>query len=352
LNMLQVLKYPLRILAVAIAVLAILGLIHIDQVAKGQGKLVPGEEIWVSSLVNARVKNICVREGQAVVLGDTLIELENDLAKSRLSEAKYAHHKAVAEREAAQAALEALGAPPLKQELTTLQSELDALEEKARLTSRQLFRTQQLMSRGGFVSSKDLEEARAESVLVASQVAKLKASLEMLELGPIGPLRRKALFELKAREAEVARAKEGISLADQVLANHTILAPVDGHILMILCKRGTVPAVGDTLMLLGTKGEMLVECRIPSEFGPWLRPGQEATLWPEWEKWYEFTGTVKEVRKYVEQRSASSILVRVALNSQPPLIYGNEIKVEIKLRRASILRLLFSPFDWASARSN
>ncbi len=347
--MLQILKHPLRILAALIVVLALLGLIQIDQVAKGQGKLVPGEEIWISSLVNARIKSIVVQEGQAIAQGDTLIKFENELANSRLAEAKYAYHKAVAEREAARSALEALGAPPLKQELTTLQSELDALEEKARMTGKQLFRTQQLMSRGGFVSSKDLEEAKAESVLVASQVTKLKASLEMLELGPIGPLRRKALFELKAREAEVNQAQEGVSLADQILASHILLAPENGHVLMTLCKRGTVPAVGDTLMLLGTEGEMLVECRVPSEFGPWLKRGQEVTLWPEWEKSYEFTGTVKEVRRYVEQRSAPSVLVRVALRSQPPLLYGNGVNVEIKIRRASVLKLLFSPFDWASA---
>ncbi len=344
-----IIKYPLRILFVVLLILLILWIVKIDQVAKGEGVLIPREEFWICSLVEAQIESICVKEGDVVASGDTLIRLDNKIVQFRLKSAENDYLRAKAEREVARSELEALESPLRTHELEILRSELRALREKARIANSRLHRERALMARGGLTSAERLEEIVSDSVLVTTQIAKLLSEIALQEEGPILPLRRKAQFELEAKEAEVARTSAEVAIASHVLANHTIRAPVAGRAYMISYQPGNVVAVGDTLLLIAPLEPMLAKCYIPSEFGPWIRVGQEVTLSPEWERSYEFSGHVYSVRRYVEPKSRPSVLVHVEIDSQPPLILGNRLRVEIKLRRERLLKLLFSPFDWTSA---
>ncbi len=208
---------------------------------------------------------------------------------------------------------------------------------------------QQLLDRGGLASAEDLEKARADSILAATQIEKSLSAVELLKLGPITPLRKKAFFTFKARDAEVADAEAAYTVVRRQLRNYTLLAPVQGRILMVLRKAGAVPAVGDTLMLIGSEDPMLAECRVPAEFAPWLKAGQRVDLWPQWESSFEISGRVHSVRRYVQRESYPSVRVLVKIDSEPPLIPGNRLVAEVKLRRASVLELLLFPFDWSIA---
>jgi len=348
-NMTRSIQYVVRFLGFVLAFVAVLWFVEIDQVAKGTGRIVPEKEIWISALVEAQIAEVYVQEGQLVAAGDSLIAFKKDIAESRLTVAKRAYERSVAEREAARAALQAVEAPPPELELKGLNSELDGLKEKARLASRQLKMVQQLFDRGRLASAEDLEKARADSILAATQIEKSLSALELLKLGPITPLRKKAFFTFKARDAEVAEAEATYTVVRRELGNYTQLAPAQGRVLMVLSRAGAVPAVGDTLMLIGSEDPMLAECHVPAEFAPWIRPGQHVDLWPQWASSFEFSGRVHSVRRYVQRASYPSVRVLVKIDSVTPLIPGNRLVAEVKLRRASVLELILFPFDWSTA---
>lgn len=347
--MLRTSKYVLRFLAVILAVVAVLWFVEIDQVAKGTGRIVPEREIWISGLVEAQIAKVYVEEGQLVAAGDSLIAFKNDIAESRLTVARRAYERSVAEREAARAALQAVEAPPPEQELKGLKSEVEALKEKARLANWQLKMAQRLLEHGGLVSAEDLEKARSDSILASMHIEKSLSALELLKLGQITPLRKKAFFTFKARDSEVAEAEAAYNMVRREMGHYTLRAPGPGRILMVLRKAGAVPAVGDTLMLIGSEDPMFAECHVPAEFGPWIRRGQEVDLWPLWASSFEFTGQVHSVRRYVQRKGYPSVRVLVKIDSALPLIPGNRLVAEVKLRRASVLELILFPFDWSIA---
>ena len=342
-------KYLLRFLAVILAAVAVLWFVEIDQVAKGTGRIVPEKEVWISGLVEAKIARVYVEEGQLVAAGDSLIAFKNDIAESRLIVARRAYERSVAEREAARAALQAVEAPPPEQELKGLNSEVEALKEKARLANWQLKMAQRLFDQGGLVSADDLEKARSDSILASMHIEKSLSALELLKSGPITPLRKKAFFAFKARVSEVAEAEAAYNMVRREMGHYTLRAPGPGRILMVLRKAGAVPAVGDTLMLIGSEDPMLAECHVPAEFGPWIRRGQKVDLWPQWASSFEFSGQVHSVRRYVQRKGYPSVRVLVKIDSALPLIPGNRLVAEVKLRRASVLELILFPFDWSIA---
>ena len=347
--MLRISKYILRFLAVILFVIAVLWLVEIDQVAKGTGRIVPEKEIWISALVEAQIAEVYVKEGQLVAAGDSLIAFKDDIAESRLTVARRAYERSVAEREAARAALHAVEAPPHEQELKGLISELEAFREKARLANWQLKMVQRLFDHGGLVSADDLEKAKSDSILATMHIEKSLSGLELLKSGPITPLRKKAFYTFKARDAEVAEAEAAYTVIRRELGNYTLPAPAHGRILMVLGKAGAVPSVGDALMLIGSEDLLLAECHIPAEFAPWIKPGQQVDLRPQWASSFEFSGRVHSVRRYVQQEIYPSVRVLVKIDSAPPLIPGNRVVAEVKLRRASVLELILFPFDWSIA---
>ena len=347
--MLRTAKFVLRFLAVILAVVVILWLVEIDQVAKGTGRIVPEKEIWISALVEAQIAEVYVREGQRVAAGDSLIAFKNDIVESRLTVAKRAYERSVAEREAARAALQAVEAPPHEQELKGLNSELEAMKEKSRLANWQMKMAKRLFDQGGLVSADDLEKARSDSILASMHIEKSLSALELLKSGPITPLRKKAFFTFKARDSEVAEAEAAYTLVRQEMRHYILRAPEPGRILMVLRKAGAVPAVGDTLMLIGSEDALFAECHVPAEFAPWIRRGQDVDLWPQWESSFEFSGQVHSVRRYVQRKGYPSVRVLVKIDSAPPLIPGNRLAAEVKLRRASVLELILFPFDWSIA---
>lgn len=342
-------KNVLVFLAVVLAILVILRLVEIDQVAKGTGRIVPEKEIWISGLVEAQIAKVYVAEGQLVAAGDSLIAFKSDIAESRLTVARRAYERSVAEREAARATLQAVEASPPEQELKGLSSELEAMKEKSRLANWQLKMAHRLFDHGGLVSADDLEKARSDSILATMHIEKSLSALELLKSGPITPLRKKAFFTFKARDAEVAEAEAAYKMVRREMGRYTLRAPGPGRILMVLRKAGGVPSVGDTLMLIGSEDPVLAECHVPAEFAPWIRRGQDVNLWPQWESSFEFSGQVQSVRRYVQRKGYPSVRVLVRIDSVPPLVPGNRLVAEVKLRRASVLELILFPFDWSIA---
>jgi len=94
------------------------------------------------------------------------------------------------------------------------------------------------------------EGPRSEEIAAArAQVARAQAAVQTAEANRI-ELRRKQQ-ELAARRAEIERARAQVGITQTQIADNTLVAPIDGVILVKSAEAGEVVAAGTTLVSLG-----------------------------------------------------------------------------------------------------
>jgi HlyD family secretion protein len=127
------------------------------------------------------------------------------------------------------------------QDISTQQH--DQARTKAESTAAQLRQAEQRLALV-------MEGPRKEEITAArAQVARAQAALSATEATRI-ELRRKEQ-ELTARRADIARSRAQVGITDAQLADTTLVAPLDGVVLVKAAEAGEVIAAGSTIVSLG-----------------------------------------------------------------------------------------------------
>ncbi len=201
------------------------------------GRVLALRKTAVGSAVTARVTEVLVDEGARVAKGDVLARLDVSEAEAALAEAR----SRSAQAEAALAGL------------TTTSSRVAAeAHAQARLELEQARRDLQraeALGRDGFVSDRDLEDARRAVDLAVSR--ETSAALTARSAAPGGAEERRVSAELAA-----ARAAEAAASARLLL--HSVRAPADGTVLTRTVERGDVVSPGTALFTVALDAETLL----------------------------------------------------------------------------------------------
>lgn len=182
-------------------------------------------EVRLGSKVGGRVKSVHVKEGQAITVGQTLVELDVPellaqreqaqaqldgaqarLKKSRVgprSEEKAAAHASV---KAAAARQKKLIAGPRTDEIEQARGDMEAIAAELTRATSDLTREQALLSRKASTPA-EVEEVRAVHGRFTGQMHAAKARLRLLESGTRGE-------ELLEADAELARTSAEAALLD------------------------------------------------------------------------------------------------------------------------------------------
>lgn len=317
------------------SLLSLLGLLvwaslgYIDEVVRGEGKVVPSRQVQViQSLDGGIVEEILVRPGQAVKVGDILLRIDPTRYSSSLGEnraetlalgAKAARLQAIAMNEAFDPPEGMLAEAPQviemeqrnwvaqnrelmatinvaqeqlhqrQQELRETQANLDQATSSCGLTSRELQVTRPLL-KSGAVSEVDLlrlqrDVARycGEQKAAAAQINRIKAAIEEAESKVDSTeltFRNQARTELAETRAKLATLQQGkLALADRVrLAD--VRSPVRGTIKTLAANTvgGVVQPGKDILEIVPTDDTLLLEVRVnPKDIG-FLYLGQTAEV--------------------------------------------------------------------------
>lgn len=302
---------------------------HIDEVVRGQGKVVPSRQVQVvQSLDGGIVEKILVRPGQHVEAGDVLLRIDPTRYSSSLGEnkaellalkAKATRLEALASGDAFQASPDLMrDAPQLmemerrlwesktqelnttlniakdqlrqrQQELRETQAHRDQATASCSLTSEELAVTRPLLNSGA-VSEVDLlrlqrDVARfcGEAKGAAAQIGRIQSAIQEAERKVQESelnVRNLARAELSETRAKLSTLEQGqLALVDRVKLAE-VRAPVRGTIntLMANTVGGVVQPGKDILEIVPSDDTLLLEVQInPRDIG-FLHYGQKAQV--------------------------------------------------------------------------
>jgi adhesin transport system membrane fusion protein len=287
---------------------------ELDEITRGQGRVIPASrEQVVQSLDSGILRELLVREGDAVTAGQVLLRIDDARAGPVYREAreKAVALAALAARLRAEARGGALEFPPevravpavLARERQAYEARRQALDEQVRAigaslaategsvravqdsmlaTRRELEMTQPLV-RQGVISEVELLRLQRQEADLKRQLADLGRQQADLQ-GQIVERRNRYLTdasnELTRAESELAQTRENALAREDSLRRTVIRAPMKGIVknVQITTVGGVIQPGQSILEIVPVQDEMLVEAYVRPTEVAFLRPGQAATV--------------------------------------------------------------------------
>lgn len=386
-------------------------LARIDEVTKGQGKVIPSRQVQiVQSLDGGQVSDILVREGQSVKQGELLLKIDPTRFMSNLKEnrAEYlallvraARLEATASGHAFEAPADALAEAPQiveqerafydsmkaelannvgmaqqqvsqrSQELQEVRAKRESAEKGYELTRQELEKTRPL-TRTGAISDVELlrlerevsrykgerDMANAQIPRLQSAVGEAQRKVQEAELST----RNKARMELSEINARLGKLSEGsVALEDRVKQSE-IRSPVNGTVkqLMFNTVGGVVQPGKEVIEIVPSDDALLLEARVQPRDIAFLHPGQKALV-----KFtaYDFSiyGGLDATLEHIgadsisDEKGNAYYVVRVRTNKSAitdnnlPILPGMVAEVDILTGKKTILSYLVKPLLRAHA---
>lgn len=376
----------------------------IDEVARGQGKVIPSSQTQiVQSYDGGVVQKILVHEGQIVEKGDLLMQIDPTrfISTFRENRAQYLSLLARSSRLKAQLSGEPLSIPvavieaeegiaaneqtlytsnlqELEQQLSQAQAQLTQRREELNeidarlvqatrafeLSTQELSVTRPLLGSGAISEVEilrlerdvanaegEMKQARAQRERVLASITEAQDKLREVELSAQNEWR----VELSETLAKLSSLSESsLGLADRV-KYADIKAPVRGTVqrLFINTEGGVVQPGSEVIEMTPLDDQLLIEAKIPPKDIAFLRPGQPAMV-----KFtaYDFTvyggldGELEHISAdtITDEDDQTYYLVRVrtresGFDQALPIIPGMTAQVDILTGKKTVLSYLLKP---------
>ncbi len=392
-------------LLIMLALLVWAGLARVDEVTRGEGKVIPSRQLQVvQSLDGGVVSEILVKEGQVVEKGQLLLKIDETRATSGVREsaatgfalrARQARLRALAEGsafvppsigddpeeqrillgerqlfEAKQNELSTMLSinnqqlQQRQQELSEMRSRKTTAERAIEFGQQELNKTRPLLASGAVSEveilrlERDLSRSRGDSESASAQIARVHAS--------IGEAQRKMqeteiTFRNDARKdlADVlgklnALTEGAVALTDKVNKSQ-VKSPVRGRVQRLLANTegGVVQPGKDIIEIVPLDDSMVLEARVAPKDIAFIRPQQSATVKFTAYDFSIYGGLEAQVENIspdtvVDERGNAFYLVRVRttrvnFSEKMPIIPGMTAEVDILTGQKTVLAYLLKP---------
>lgn len=275
------------------------------------GRVVSPQRVTVALQGTGRVLRVAVVEGQSVVAGQLLIELDNSDNQASLAQST----AAVAQARAKLRQLNELSEPLARQ--TLAQAQATALQ-----AAKTLNRNRDLVAKG-FVSQAAVDDAQRAVDVAASQVASAQAQVKTNTAdGSDTALARAALAQALAGE-QLARVK---------LDQGRVLASSSGVLISRSVEVGDIVQPGKELMVLATNGQAQISIQIDEKNLSKIALGQKAYASADAFASQRFDAVVGYINPGVDAARGS---VEVKLNiANPPAYLRQDMTVSVDIETA------------------
>ena len=275
------------------------------------GRVVSPQRVTVALQGTGRVLRVAVVEGQSVVAGQLLIELDNSDNQASLAQST----AAVAQARAKLRQLNELSEPLARQ--TLAQAQATALQ-----AAKTLNRNRDLVAKG-FVSQAAVDDAQRAVDVAASQVASARAQVKTNTAdGSDTALARAALAQALAGE-QLARVK---------LDQGRVLASSSGVLISRSVEVGDIVQPGKELMVLATSGQAQISIQIDEKNLSKIALGQKAYASADAFASQRFDAVVGYINPGVDAARGS---VEVKLNiANPPAYLRQDMTVSVDIETA------------------
>lgn len=247
------------------------------------------DRIAVPAPVAEKIVDIRVREGERVVAGQVLLQLDPETTRAELQAAEAAVARQVA-------ALEELNDGPREEEIARAQAALEAAQAEAR--DRQAdFRRLQALGKKNYASQSDIDAAQALAESAEAQVRGAREQLLELERGT-------RIEEIEQGQAALAEARAQAQARRALLQKLTVTAPQPGIVDSIPFKLGDQAPLGGSLVVMLTGETPYARVYVPQPLRLDVEVGGGAQIYLEGmgkgddgiHKLGPFTGKVRMVR--------------------------------------------------------
>jgi adhesin transport system membrane fusion protein len=272
--------------ATLVVALAWAGFFSLDEITRGQGKVIPSSrEQVIQSLDSGVLREMLVREGDVVEKDQVLLQMDDARSGAGFREAneKYLSLLAIAARLRAEANNTPLTFPP------QLQSEKQlVLQETQAYEARKLALAESLAALDASLSAITREITMTAPLVqggVMSEVELLRLKRQQAELlGQRAERKNRYLTdannELTRVSSELSQTKENASARQDAFMHTTVKSPMKGVVknVQVTTVGGVIQAGQPILEIVPTEDEMLVEAYVkPSEVA-FLKVGQKAVV--------------------------------------------------------------------------
>lgn len=192
-----------------------------------------GEYVYVAPILAGTLSSLSVREGQQVVIGDTLFTLESVNEHA-------AREEASARLEAVQAQAANIGKGSRVDEIAIVQAKYAQARAQALVAEQEYKRQRELVAKG-FVSAGKLDELQGSLTESRARVKELNASLRVARL----PAR---MDEQAAAFAQVRAAEQALRQSDWREGQMSRRAPVAGQVAQTFFQVGELVPAGQPVL--------------------------------------------------------------------------------------------------------
>ena len=394
--------------AIVVVVLLIVwaSLAHVDEVTKGDGKVIPSRQLQlVQSFDGGVVSEILVKEGQVVEKDQLLLKIDETRATSGVREsaaqgfalrARLARLRALAEGAAFQppaaagdsvdekriveeerrlyetrlselntmVAINHQQLQQRQQELTEMRSRKTSAERSLDLSQQELAKTRPLLATGAVSEvdilrlDREVSKARGDSEQASAQIARVQASIgeaqrkmQETELN----FRNEARKEMAETLGKLNALNEGaVALTDKVDKSQ-IKSPVRGRVQRLLANTvgGVVQPGKDIVEIVPLDDALVLEAKVMPRDIAFIHPGQAATVKFSAYDFSIYGGLAAEVENIspdtvVDERGNAFYLVRVRthqsnFSEKLPIIPGMTAEVDILTGNKTVISYLLKP---------
>lgn len=392
-------------LLLIVALITWASLAKVDEVTKGEGKVVPSKQLQViQALDGGVVSEIMVREGDVVEAGQTLLKIDETRATSGVRESgaqtfslkvKLARLKALAEgssfeppettspeeeavvseeqqlyddRRSQLSAMISINEQQLaqrRQELSEMRARRESAARGLDLAQQELNKTRPLLSTGAVSevevlrlerevsrSRGDMEQASAQSQRVMAAINEATRKIQETEL----VFRNEARKELSETLGRLNAMNEGaVALADKV-DKANVKSPVKGRVQRLLANTvgGVVQPGRDIVEIVPLDDSLVLEARVNPKDIAFIHPGQAATVKftaYDFAIYGGFEGTVENISPdtVTDERGQQTYYVvrvvtkRTNVSAKQPIIPGMTAEVDILTGKKTVLSYLLKP---------
>lgn len=281
--------------------------------------------------INGRILRIFVQEGDRVVQGDSLVELEPtqqqeevnaanenvNIERARLGEIKAQVKTAEAERARAAADVE------------RAKADLQDVEAELKLARINIERSQMLVE-GGALPRQDLDDKTRDLETLVAQVVARKEALNATREAFQAAERRveQALANIESQNSTIARAEAQLGSVSQNLAFNTINAPISGIVGSFDQKKvGDYVNAGQTITTITNNQAFNLNIGIPTEYRSRLKLGLPVEIVQQNNR-PGIRGSIAYIAPLVTE-STQSILTKVAFPSNSSLRDNEYVRVRV-----------------------
>ncbi|NLF54165.1 MAG: efflux RND transporter periplasmic adaptor subunit [Thauera phenolivorans] len=286
------------------------------------GKVRSPRRVELGSQISGQVVQVLAREGDALVRGQALIQLDDEELQAALAQAA----ASLAQSEARLAQVGELALPLARESVRQAEATLVQAQK-------QFERTRELVARG-FYSQTQLDEARRSLDVARSQLQAARLQVGSGEPG--------GSDERLARLA-VDQARASLALARARLAYARIEAPVDGVLLMRGVEPGDAVQPGKLLMTISPLGMTELVAQIDEKNLELLALGQAARVSADAFPARRFDAELSFISPVIDAlRGSVEVRLRVP---EPPDYLREDMTVSIDIVTARRERAIVVPAD-------